>query len=352
MALSRIDVIYSVFGLAVSSNLTIPGLSSYSAAPAISPDLRVYLGQTPHAVAIAPAEPEDLIYASSYTNDAGNPALHIWRGADGLRHLKYDDGIEFWIDRSAKRVWGTWPESSSLEDLATYLLGPVLGFVLRIRGIACLHASAVVLNGKAVAFAGDAGAGKSTTAGAFARLGETVVSDDVVALSEHDGRFYVAPAYPYLSLWDDSVAMLYGEGKSLPSFSRNFPKRMLSLGNEGLRFADDAVPLGTIFLLGEPRGRDHGPVVEKLSTRESLLGLVANSYATNLLDPEMRAREFAMFGRMIDLVPVRRARWPGNSRDPDRFCEAIRQAYDELSGAGPANRAVQHAKRFPLEKPS
>ena len=291
------------------------------------PTIEVQLGVAPPADTAAAGRAEELRYTSSHTDESGRPALHIWkRAGDGLLHLRYYDGVEFWLDPAATRAWGTWPASSSLEDAASYLLGPVLGFALRMRGTPCLHASAVVLNGQVVAFVGDAGAGKSTTAAAFAREGEVVVSDDIVTLTERDGKFWVAPAYPYLSLWDDSVAMLYGEGKSLPTFSQNFGKRLLALGEHGLRFADKPMMFGAIFLLGEPSEEAHAPFVERIAPRECLLALVANSYATNFLEPGMRAQEFTIFGKVVGAVPAWRI-WPrANSNDLHRFYTTIRAA--------------------------
>jgi len=46
-----------------------------------------------------------------------------------------------------------------------------------------------------VAFVGAEGAGKSTTAAAFALEGHGVLSDDVVALAENASEFVVLPAY-------------------------------------------------------------------------------------------------------------------------------------------------------------
>lgn len=289
------------------------------------------MGVAPPADQSASGLLEELRYTSPYMDESGRPVLHIWkREGDGLLHLRYYDGVEFWLDRAATRTWATWPVNSSLEDAATYLLGPVLGFVLRMRGTPCLHASAVALNGHAVAFVGEAGSGKSTTAAAFAREGEIVVADDIVALTEARGRFVVAPAYPYLSLWDDSVAMLYGHGKSLPCFSHNFGKRMLALDEHGLRFADGALPLGAIFLLGEPNPEAHAPSVERLSPRECLFGLVANSYATNFMDVGMRAREFSVFGALVGVVPAWRIQPRADSNELESFCASIRRCCEGL----------------------
>ena len=124
--------------------------------------------------------------------------------------MEYSDGAQFWLDHQGTRVWATWNAPLLLQDVATYLLGPVLGLLLRFRGVICLHASAVVLDDCAVAFVGSEGAGKSTTAAALARRNHAVISDDIVALAENEDRFLVLPAYPYLSLWSESAEMLFG----------------------------------------------------------------------------------------------------------------------------------------------
>lgn len=250
---------------------------------------------------------ETLTFTSSHLGEDGQPALRIWRSEDGsLTHLSYYDGVQFWIDRQAQRIWTKWPETSSLEDAASYLLGPVLGFLLRARGINCLHASAISMGKWAVAFAGAEGAGKSTTAAAFARRGCGVLSDDIVALVEQEGAFCVLPAYPYLSLWQDSVEMLYGPEKSLPQFSSNWDKRLLSLAGNSIRFEEHPLPLRAIYILGERSSAPEAPYASELTPQEAMISLVVNSYATSLLDTEMRAREFDFLGRMLPSVPVLR----------------------------------------------
>ena len=86
-----------------------------------------------------------------------------------------------------------WEEPLTYADAAVYLLGPVLGFVMRLRGIVPLHASAVMIGTGATVFVGDAGAGKSTTAGAFAALGYGVLSDDLLPLMDNRRSYLRAP---------------------------------------------------------------------------------------------------------------------------------------------------------------
>jgi hypothetical protein len=325
-----LDFYYSVFGLSLHSNLQIPGLSLLSA-PVNAPRVEVQLGNSPRISPEFSAQPGVLTFVSSECNEAGEPGLRIWKIADGAYlHIVYWDGMQFWLNREATGIWATWPDTSSLEDTATFLLGPILGFLLRLRGVTCLHASAVVFDGRAVAFVGDAGAGKSTTAAAFARRGHPVLSDDIVAIVERDGAFHVLPAYPYLSLWPDSVRMLYGPDKSLPAFSANWDKRLLLLAADRLRFEEKSLPLGAIFILGERSSDSAAPFLETLTPQESLVSLVANSYATGMLDKDMRAQEFALLGRLLSSLPLRRVRPHEDSAHIDRLCDVVLSGYQAL----------------------
>jgi hypothetical protein len=82
--------------------------------------------------------------------------------------------------------------------LRSVLLGVALGVLLHQRGLLTLHASAVVINGGAVAFIGRKGEGKSTMAAAFYARDSGVLADDIVACLRHDaGRPMVLPGtYP------------------------------------------------------------------------------------------------------------------------------------------------------------
>jgi len=307
-----VNFTYAVFGLLLQSNLPIPELSlvrpnhdPLSLESSNDRAVEIHLNASPPTSEAVPSGPEELSYASSYKDEAGNPALRIWKAA-GSRYLRlaYFDGTQFWLDREGGEVWATWPDNLAIEDTAAYLLGPVLGLLLRLRGVTCLHASAVAFGEKAVAFVGSEGAGKSTTAAALARRGHAILSDDVVALDERNGSFFVHPAYPYLCLWPESVESLYGSAEALPPFSANYEKRCLSLRKQDLRFEERALPLAAIYILGNRRG-DPAPMVEELPLQRAFLALVANTFATNTLDSNMRAKEFEVLARLAPSVPIR-----------------------------------------------
>jgi hypothetical protein len=267
--------------------------------------VEIQLASAPYDFQSKSSVAEELVYTSDYKDTSGEASLKIW-SVDGGRFLRlaYYDGTQFWLNREVTKIWATWPASLTIEDTATYLLGPVLGLVLRLRGVTCLHASAVSFGKFVVAFVGSEGAGKSTTAAGLSQQGFPVVSDDVVALTEMHGSFYVHPAYPYLCLWPESVEMIYGSADALPRFSRNYEKRCLSLKSRALKFEARALPLKAIYILGERRSH-LAPKIEAISAQRSILALVANTFATNVLETEMRAKEFSTLGRLLPKVRIR-----------------------------------------------
>ena len=338
---------YSAFGLSLHSNLHLPGLIAADLS-ATAPEVYVHLGALPRIATEVRPSPEELAYASCNVSESGEPALRIWQVDGGaLFRLSYASGMQFWLDRRGSEIWASWPETSSLNEAATYLLGPVLGVLLRLRGIICIHASAIAVGGYAVAFVGPAGAGKSTTAAIFARRGCAVLSDDVVALAEELETFRVLPAYPHLCLWPDSVGMLYGSPDRLPRFVPDWEKRCLTLGRDELEFAHRALPLGVIYLLQE-RTSDSRAQVGSVPLPGAFMALVANSYATQILNREMRANEFDVLSRLVPQVPIYSLQVP---RDVDGFHDFYHRVCRDVRRMEMAAETSRFANRAWCERP-
>jgi len=324
---------YSVFGLHLRSNLPLPGVNpDHSSTEAC--EVELHLGRRPYSDEEHSRPFEELTYTSADTSAVGEPALRIFKVDQGaFVRLAYEDGTQFWLDGKRENIWATWPPASCIENTASYLLGPILGLLLRLRGVTCLHASAVAFEDRSVAFVGQTGSGKSTTAAAFAQQGYGVISDDIVALEEREGALHVMPAYPHLCLWPESVKMLYDSQEALPRLIPDWDKRRLALGDQGTRFESRALPLGAIYVLSERRP-DPAPYVEAIRPQNALLTLVADTYANKILDREMRAREFAVLGRLVTTVPVRRV-YP--HEDPTRLeelCRVVREDFESLGLPG------------------
>lgn len=74
--------------------------------------------------------------------------------------------------------------------------------LLALQGITVLHASAVLIGQRIFAFSGKSGAGKTTTARAFARSGDELISEDLVVLKAGtDSVGVVHSAEPSIRRW-------------------------------------------------------------------------------------------------------------------------------------------------------
>ena len=291
----------SIYGLGIVTNSIIPGVPASTIA---SEDLRISFGSLPAWLQELNAAQSEACYVADYKSECGEPALRVFRLLHGEYYrFDYADETRFLIDRAGSEIWAEWSAPLTLEDTATYLLGPVLGFVMLLRGIVCLHASAIAIEDKAIALLGPAGSGKSTTAAAFAERGCKVLAEDVVTLDDRGDRFLVRPGYPCIRLWPPAVEALYGSETHLPRLTPNWDKCYLDLSE---RFHPAPLPLAAIYHLGKRHHDARAPYVESLDRSAGLMALVANTYATKLMDRQMRAHEFELLTRVVGTIALRR----------------------------------------------
>lgn len=318
-------------GLVLWTSRPVPGLET--ASPEDEIDVEAWLGDDP-PWRDEPGEVTRVVHESPHLY-RGRPTLVVTE-LDGGRwfRMAFSDDIDFVLDAAGGRVWATWADYQTLEDAATYLLGPVLGYLLRRRGVTGLHASAVAIDGRAVALVGPAGTGKSTTAAAFAREGWPVLSDDFVPLAEEEGRILARPAFPLIRLWSESARLLYGSPDALPVLAPNWQKRVVDLRARGYAVVTEPLELAALYLFGERLDDPAAPRVEPEPTASGFLALVANTNATFLMDRAMRAAEFRFLSRVTGRVPLRRLH--PHAR-PERLPELIRAVVEDvrsLPGAG------------------
>lgn len=282
---------YTLYGLVVRSDLPLSGLQAAAAGQAV--DVRITLGEGAPPLA-HPEGPVPYRQGGARAQDGTD----VRRDVHGNFWFRYSDGTAFIVDAAATEIRAWWADSSTLADTATYLLGPVLGFALRRRGVLALHASAVIIDGRAVPLVGWSGAGKSTTAAAFAAAGDPVLADDVVAIRRVEGDVMAYPSYQLLRLWDESERILFGTAGQLPLITPTWDKRALPLGDD-YPFRAEAAQLGDLFVFAERSDDPRAPFAEPMGGADGLMAIVANTYANYLLDDTMRAGEMRSLGALL-----------------------------------------------------
>jgi hypothetical protein len=219
--------------------------------------------------------------------------------------LVYPDGAQFAIALETQSLWCWGPASLTLQDLATYIVGPVLGFILRRRGILALHASCFNFRGHAFALSGGPQSGKSTAAAALATRGLPILCEDITALREQRGNFLAYPGYPRVNLWPDAAASLSGSS-DLPRITPNWEKQYLPLAGGKTSFERHPQPLAAVYIIAPREIGDAVPRIERISPRRAMLLLVQNTYMNYLLNKAQRAAEFDALVQLVSRVAVRR----------------------------------------------
>ena len=325
------SVSHLAYGLRIEANIPLPSLTAQSKQQAV--DVRIQLKDSEEFLSEFPDASSDFCYSSVNSDAAGQLNLRVRMLAGGKYYgFFYGDGARFAVERGGREIRGDWPRDYSLEDACTYLIGPVMAFALRLRGLTCLHASAIAIDNHAIALMGVPGSGKSTTATAFAKMGFPVLSDDVVVLTDGRDSLLVQPGYPRLNLWPDSVRELFGSEDALPRITPTWDKRYLQLDPDGrYRFQASPLRLGGVYILGDRETGLTAPEIEDVTGNGALMLLLANGYGNYLLNDEMQKRDLEVLSRVADQVPVRRVRPPDRPSKVYALCEAIASNARETS---------------------
>jgi hypothetical protein len=127
-------------------------------------------------------------------------------------------GYRVWIDGlglciiafDGSRITYTLPTSAALRW--RLLFGQGLPIAAALRGLEVLHASAVVLNGEALAFAARPGTGKTSLALSLLTMGAEFLADDVVALEAGNDRLVAHPGLRIAHVHGSDEAALLAAG--------------------------------------------------------------------------------------------------------------------------------------------
>jgi hypothetical protein len=323
---------YRAYGLTLASDASIPGLHPQFV-DTHRVDLQVATGLEPEWVKRAMRLSCRPVRPRPGTSEAHESVRVTWFGADDFCELDYGDGTRFVLDQREKRLWGSYQPPLTFEDLATYLAGPVLGFILRSRGVTALHASALSINEKAIMLCGESESGKSTTVAALAVRKFPVLAEDISAIRDVGDKLFIESGYPRICLWPDAVEKLFGEPEALPLLTPTWDKRFLPLDGVRASFKSERQPLGAIYMLS-PRAEDaRAPFIEDLSARDALLLLVQNTYMNWLLNRGQRAAELDVLTKVVERVPVRRVFPHTDSIRIDSLCDLIAGDARRLFGA-------------------
>ena len=226
--------------------------------------------------------------------------------ADGSAHVAWKEHFEFVVSASAKQVrWRKLREVPN-EVFFTYFLGQVLSYCLLARGIEPLHATAIVVDGRAIAFLGDSGFGKSTLAATFLQRGHPLLTDDVLALEFSGGNVWVRPGIARVKLNPDAADAVFGGRRSIPMNS--FTSKMIFSLNDA-QHGNRMAPLQALYVLPHKSSKSR-ILIRRLLGRSSFLPIVQNTFNDTVLHSDRLKQQFAFAARLASVIPIKRLSYP------------------------------------------
>jgi hypothetical protein len=248
----------------------------------------------------------------------GAPPFHSWTFPDGRIwaefHRKRGEVIIRFPGLADFRLPGDggapacWPAPGLTDDTREHLfINQVLPLLQGRSGLLVLHASAVAIEGRAVAFVGRSGCGKSTLATAFGAGGFPFLADDGLVVTERDGICMAQPSHPSIRLWNDSrEALVPPEAACAGPVSYTDKARLLA--GAGLPHFESPLPLGAVCFLGQDEVGDTR--IRRLSGGGLLSECVQHSFLLEPDDPEVLERHFSTVASFTNAVPCYRLDFP------------------------------------------
>lgn len=320
---------YRAYGLSIAADRPLAGLQR-ARAPR-RPDLAVHLGCLPAGFPLERLQASEPWAVCSQPQIPGTALLTLWQEpGQGSFCFCWWNGATFVVSRDGSEMWAEWPAGLPFEEVLAYLTGNMMSFVLRLRGYICLHAGAVVVDGKAILLGGAQGAGKSTLTAAFACRGFSVLDDDLAAIRAAGDHLLVYPAYPRIGLWPASAEALLGPERKLPRLHPDEEKVALPLGRGRCKFAEKPAPLAAIYVIGDRLPAGSSPRIEPVYGAQAVIALLTNHYGVRPPDPQARATEFREVTR-IAATPIRRVHRAADLARLGDLCQAMLDDFRSLS---------------------
>jgi len=311
--------LYSLYGMNIASDFP---FANRLARGIGEPDLTFRVMDEPP---VTGWEDDAPVFASSPETDGAEESLIRVYRSDGCHVLSMTDVADYylWPDRIACHLRD--PACEHLVEI--HLLGIALSLWLELKGTPALHASAVVVEGRAVGFLATNKGGKSSLSAALMQVGHPLLTDDILPVELEGGAFKGRPGYPQMRMWPDQALHFLDRYEDLETVHPAYSKRRAPVGEDGLgTFCDEPRPLGCLYLpeRRDPAAWGTGIEFRRVPPVEALMTLIGQSFVPNTAEALGLGRQrLDLFAALVSQIPVRRVVYPEGYRYLPRVREAI-----------------------------
>jgi len=292
-AAPRAAAVYEVHGLRVRSDVAL-GAPLDNNGP---PDLEVRWGKRRR---VPNEPPRGRVLACLGGGGVGYTHAATGRGYT----LRFHATCEFRVSRDGRVIRVHATPGTTPETVAILVGGHVTALLLTLAGECVLHASAVAVDGAAIAFVGSPGMGKSTLAARLCTRGATFVTDDLLRLRQAGDGFRCHRGPPELRLRPDMRALV---GDRPWAGTRQTEDARLAV-----RPRQVAPSLARLAAIVIPHGSPACTTLrlERLRGPDALFALLRHPKIRGWHAEDVVQRQFQTLGRVAAVVPVYRAEIP------------------------------------------
>lgn len=190
------------------------------------------------------------------------------------------------------------PDRTARHDLLPVLLaGTVCAFLLAMRGKTVLHASAVSVDGAAIAFVGPSGWGKTTLATLMCLSGASMIADDVTTVE-------LGP--PVACRGGATELRLRRAASPLASTHPDLTSRRTvddRIALQATTSVSEAVPLAAIVFPGPSREATRVRI-QRVPAPAALMKMLGLLRVEGWNEPAVLRRDFDLLGRLVNRTPA------------------------------------------------
>lgn len=323
---------YKIYGLVIKTEQFIEQLANTAACENF--DILIDFEQMAAGTTYHLSDEAKGLYATRTIDAISLPTLSVFKQYNNpeefaiVRYINNGQSASayFVVNQAANHLRVIYTSGIFIQDLITYLTGPVIGCILRLKNKVCLHASVVNINNQAIAFIGEKTAGKSTLIAHLAAKGYPILSDDIAVLFRQEEQFFVHTGYPRLRLWQKSVEQFNTINiEKLNPVLTHVDKYYLPLSFEKKKqwnFQSTPLPLIAVVYL-KPRNETQYLAFNLCKSLEGFLHLKKNIYAEYMLTSVLLTKEFSVLGQIAQQLPILSLERPNDLTYMNATCELI-----------------------------
>jgi hypothetical protein len=242
---------------------------------------------------------------------------------DGSAYVRWDGVGEFLVAPNGRTMFSRRDERASTASFQVYLFGQALSFAHVRQRLEPLHATAVVVDGDAVAFLGQSGFGKSSLAAAFIADGHRLLTDDLLTVGLSADGVFAYPGAPRIKLFAKVAGQLWPEARDSGRMNEGTEKRILPL--TAAQSSRSPARLRAIYVVAPPRDacRAQETTMARLSPRAAFVALVAAAFNRRTGGHERLENQFEISSSLAARTPVKRLVHPRTLARLDEVREAV-----------------------------